>query len=76
MDRRHYPVDAALRKLSQNVGRGFMICLSRLDGFSHYIWDFCFKFLFELVKRSSYLAVPVGIMTGQAVDRIAFDAVH
>ena len=76
MDRRDHPVNAPFRKLIQNMGGRLLIGLSRLDGFSHYVWDFRFKFPFERVERRPYPAVPVGIMTGQAVDRIAFDAVH
>ena len=76
MDGHDHLVDALFRKLIQNAGRRFMIGLSRLDGFSHYIWNFRFKFLFEPVERRSYPAVPDWIAAGQAVNGIAFDIVH
>src|ERR1044071_3932926 len=53
-----------------------MIGLSPLDGFSHYIWDFRFKFSFELIECRPYLAIPNRIIAGQAVNGIAFDIIH
>ena len=76
MDCRNHLVDAPFRKLIQNVGRRFVIGLSRLDGFSNYAWNFCFKFLFEQVECHPYPAVPDWITAGQAIDRIAFDVIH
>jgi len=76
MHGRDHLAHASFRELIENEGRRFIIGLSHLDSFSHYIWDRRFKFLFKPIEHSPNSAVPNWIATGLAVNSIAFNVVH
>src|ERR1043165_8214742 len=71
-----HPVDATFRKLIQKVGCHFMIGLFYLDGISHDIRNFRFKFAFEPVECPPYPIIPRWVTAGQTIDRITFDVIH